>query len=193
MVQDYQSPVRIYKKPFELVMMAYEMRFPTCKMIPIVKETEIIYEEVDETTGVHVIDRRAKLNVEAPYLLKKIMGVEDLLFRQRNTLDKKNRTLTINAWNESFSNRVVINEVCLYSVHPENPEWTCFEQKAELDIKSFFGFEGTAEKLAIKEYSNSIGRSKDIMEHHIKELVRSHEKAITPHGNSSLFGDSQKK
>jgi hypothetical protein len=66
---------------------------------------------------------------------------------------------------------VVINEICLYSVHPENPEWTCFEQKAELDIKSFFGFEGTAEKLAIKEYSNSIGRSKDIMEYHIKELV----------------------
>ena len=173
MVQDYQSPVRIYKKPFELVMKAYEMRFPTCKMIPIVKETEIIYEEVDEANGVHIIDRRAKLNVDAPYLLKKIMGVEDLIFRQRNTLDKKNRTLTINAWNESFSNRVVINEVCLYSVHPENSEWTCFEQKAELDIKSFFGFEGTAEKLAIKEYSSSIGRSKDIMEHHIKELVRS--------------------
>jgi hypothetical protein len=40
-----------------------------------------------------------------------------------------------------------------------------------LDIKSFFGFEGTAEKLAIKEYSSSIGRSKDIMEYHIKELV----------------------
>jgi len=171
MVQNYQSPVRIYKKPFELVMRAYEMRFPTCKMIPIVKETEIIFEEKDETNGVHIIDRRAKLNVDAPYLLKKIMGVEDLLFRQRNTLDKKNRTLTINAWNESFSNRVVINEVCLYSVHPENSEWTCFEQKAELDIKSFFGFEGTAEKLAIKEYSNSIGRSKDIMECHIKELV----------------------
>jgi PRELI-like family len=105
MVQNYQSPVRVYKKPFELVMKAYEKRFPTCQMIPIVKETEIITEEIDETNGVHVIDRRAKLNVDAPYLLKKIMGVEDLIFRQRNTLDKKNRTLTINAWNESFSNR----------------------------------------------------------------------------------------
>ena len=171
MVQQYQSPVRIYKKPFELVMMAYEMRFPTCDMIPIVKETEVVEEEEDEDNGVHVIDRRAKLAVEAPYLLKKIMGVDDLIFRQRNTLDRKSRTLTIDAWNESFSNRVVINEVCLYSVHPENPEWTCFEQSAELDIKSFFGFEGTAEKLAIKEYSKSIGRSKDIMEYHINVLA----------------------
>ena len=166
MVQKYQSPVRVYKKPFELVMRAYEMRFPTCEEIPIVIDTEIIEEEIDEDSGIHIIDRRAKLNIEAPYLLKKLMGVEFLLFRQRNTLDKKNRTLTIDAWNESFAHRIVINEVCLYSVHPENVEWTCFEQKAERDIKSFFGFEGTAEKLAVKEYSKSIGKSRDRSEEH---------------------------
>lgn len=51
MVQKYQSPVRVYKKPFELVMTAYEMRFPTCKEIPIVLDTEVIEEEVDEATG----------------------------------------------------------------------------------------------------------------------------------------------
>ena len=95
MVQKYQSPVRVYKKPFELVMRAYEMRFPTCEEIPIVLETEIIEEEIDEENGVHVINRRAKLNIDAPYLLKKLMGVEFLLFRQRNTLDKKNRVLRI--------------------------------------------------------------------------------------------------
>ena len=146
------------------------MRFPTCEEIPIVLDTEIIEEEVDEAAGIHIIDRRAKLNVEAPYLLKKLMGVEFLLFRQRNTLDKKTRTLTIDAWNESFAHRIVINEVCVYSVHPENTDWTCFEQRAELDIKNFFGFEGTAEKLAVKEYSKSIGKSKDIMEHYIQIL-----------------------
>lgn len=171
MVQKYQSPVRVYKKPFELVMTAYEMRFPTCEEIPIVLDTEVIEEEVDEANGLHIIDRRAKLNIEAPYLLKKLMGVEFLLFRQRNTLDKKNRTLTIDAWNETFAHRIIINEVCEYSVHPENSDWTCFEQKAELDIKSFFGFEGTAEKLAVKEYSKSIGKSKDIMEHYIQVLA----------------------
>ena len=47
MVQKYQSPVRVYKKPFELVMRAYEMRFPTCEEIPIVLETEIIEEEIE--------------------------------------------------------------------------------------------------------------------------------------------------
>ena len=70
--------------------------------------------------------------------------------------DLRNRTLRIEAWNESFQSRVTINEYCIYSVHPENPDWTCFEQSAELDIKSFFGFEGTAEKIAIKAGANAI-------------------------------------
>lgn len=41
-------------------------------------------------------------------------------------------------------------------VHPENEDWTCFEQTASLDIKSFFGFESTAEKIAMKQYATSI-------------------------------------
>ena len=99
------------------------------------------------------------------------MGVEYLIFRQKNTLDRRERTLKIDAWNESFCNRVVIKEFCVYSVHPENPEWTCFEQSADLDIKSFFGFEGAAEKVAINEYSKNIAKSKDIMETHIQVRV----------------------
>ena len=53
-----------------------------------VKETEIIEEEVSKDGAVHMIDRRAKLAIDVPYLLKKIMGVEHLLFRQKNTLDR---------------------------------------------------------------------------------------------------------
>ena len=51
--------------------------------------------------------------------------------------------------------------VCLFSglqVHPDNPDWTCFEQDASLDIKSFFGFEAAVEKLAIKLYLANIKR-----------------------------------
>lgn len=45
---------------------------------------------------------------------------------------------------------------CVLQVHPENEEWTCFEQSASLDIKSFFGFESTVEKIAMKQYASSI-------------------------------------
>ncbi|KAH7985212.1 hypothetical protein HPB52_024258 [Rhipicephalus sanguineus] len=108
MVQKYQSPVRVYKYPFELVMA--------------------------------------------------IIGVDFVYFIQKNSLDRRQRILKIEAYNESFSARVGIKENCTYSVHPENPDWTCFEQSASLDVKSFFGFESAVEKLAMKQYSHNISK-----------------------------------
>ncbi|KAL0152952.1 hypothetical protein M9458_051781, partial [Cirrhinus mrigala] len=55
-------------------------------------------------------------------------------------------------------------------VHPENEDWTCFEQSASMDIKSFFGFESTAEKIAMKQYATSIKKGKEIIEFHLKQL-----------------------
>lgn len=53
-------------------MQAYERRFPTCKMIPIVASTEITQEYKSEDGAVHEVERRCKLNIDAPYLLKKV-------------------------------------------------------------------------------------------------------------------------
>lgn len=49
-------------------------------------------------------------------LLSQIMGVEFLFFVQTNTLHHRDRVLEIEAYNESFSSRVFINETCKYSV-----------------------------------------------------------------------------
>lgn len=48
-------------------------------------------------------------------------------------------------------------------VHPDNEDWTCFEQSASLDIKSFFGFESTVEKIAMKQYTSNIKKVSLIM------------------------------
>ncbi|XP_017303442.1 SEC14-like protein 1 [Diaphorina citri] len=170
MVQTYQSPLRIYKHPFELVMMAYERRFPTCPLIPLLVGCEVLSDETSEDTSERITERRFKLIVEAPYLIKKIIGVDFVYFLQRNELDWRNRTLEIESKNETFSNRVIVLEKCRYFVHPENPDWTCFEQNAELDVKSFFGFENTIEKLAMKQYITNISKGKEILEHHVEVL-----------------------
>jgi hypothetical protein len=49
--------------------------------------------------------------------------------------------------------------------------WTCFEQSAFLDIKSFFGFESTVEKIAMKQYSANLAKGKEIIEYYINELL----------------------
>ncbi|XP_075035257.1 SEC14-like protein 5 [Mixophyes fleayi] len=171
MVQKYLSPVRVYKYPFELVMAAYERRFPTCPLIPVFLGSDILYEHKSEDGSLHVVERSCKLNVDAPRLLKKIAGVEFVFFIQKNTLNWKDRTLLIDAHNETFSTRVLVNETCSYSVHPDNEEWTCFEQTASLDIKSFFGFESTVEKIAMKQYTANIKRGREVIEFYLNELI----------------------
>ncbi|XP_036135752.1 SEC14-like protein 5 [Molossus molossus] len=171
MVQKYQSPVRIYKYPFELVMAAYEKRFPTCPQIPVFLGSEVLCESRSADGAVHVVERSCRLRVEAPRLLRKIAGVEHVVFVQRNVLNWKERTLHIEAHNETFASRVVVRENCSYTVHPENEEWTCFEQSASLDIRSFFGFESALEKIAMKQYTANVKRGKEVIEHYLNELL----------------------
>lgn len=171
MVQDYVSPVRVTKKPFEMVMAAYNKRFPRCDLIPVFLGCDVINEYESPDKSIHMIERRCRLNVDAPRLLKRVVGVDHILFVQKNVLNRRDRTLTISAYNESFASRVIVHETCEYKVHPDNPEWTAFTQSAKMEVKSFFGFESTVEKIAIKQYSASIQTGKQIIELHLKELI----------------------
>ncbi|XP_019558568.2 protein real-time isoform X2 [Aedes albopictus] len=172
MVQKYESPVRIYKYPFELVMAAYERRFPTCPQMPIVLDCEVIDDAETDNGAKRETKRRCKLAVDAPYLFKKIIGIDVAYFIQTNFLDMKARTLNIEAINETFSSRIEIFEKCRYYAHPENPDWTCFDQVATLDIKNFFGFEHSMEKMGMKQYSQTTQKGKEIIEFFINELKK---------------------
>lgn len=50
------------------------------------------------------------------YCLFQIIGVDFVYFIQRNVLDRRNNVLEIEAFNESFSNRVTVIEKCRYFV-----------------------------------------------------------------------------
>ncbi|KAL4098690.1 hypothetical protein QTP88_023240 [Uroleucon formosanum] len=172
MVQEYQSPVRVYKYPFEIVMAAYERRFPTSPLIPVFVGSEVTADSTTNDGSIRTTERKCKLVVEAPYLLKKIIGVDYVYFIQKNVLDLRERCLNIEATNETFSTRVNVLEKCRYYVHPENSEWTCYEQSALLDIKYFLGFESTMEKLGMKQYIQNISKGKEIIEFYVDELKK---------------------
>ncbi|CAL4110754.1 unnamed protein product, partial [Meganyctiphanes norvegica] len=73
---------------------------------------------------------------------------------------------------DGSTNLDVIQEIWVVIIHPENPEWTCFEQAASLDVKAFFGFESTVEKIAMKQYSQNITKGKEIIEHYLIVLEK---------------------
>jgi len=85
-------------------------------MIPVFVGSDTVNEFNSEDGAVHMIERRCRLNIEAPYLLKKIVGVDLVYFIQKNTLNRRNRILEIEAYNESFDTRITINEYCRYFV-----------------------------------------------------------------------------
>ncbi|KAL1450539.1 hypothetical protein WDU94_002890, partial [Cyamophila willieti] len=149
---------------------AYERRFPTTPLIPLLVGCEVLSDVTSEDASERITERRFKLIVEAPYLIKKIIGTDFVYFLQRNELDSRGRTLEIESKNETFANRVIVLEKCRYFVHPENSDWTCFEQNAKLDVLSFFGFESTIEKLAMKQYITNISKGKEILEHYVEVL-----------------------
>lgn len=117
-----------------------------------------------------VTSRRCKLAVDAPYLLKKVIGLDHVFFIQKNYLDMRARSLNIEATNETYASKVEIFERCRYYAHPENPDWTCFDQMATLDIKNFFGFEHSIEKMGMKQYTQTTLKGREIIEFFIEEL-----------------------
>lgn len=56
-----------------------------------------------------------------PVPLAQIAGVDYVYFVQKNSLNRRERTLHIEAYNETFSNRVIINEHCSYTVSNSRP------------------------------------------------------------------------
>lgn len=136
--------------------------------MPIVLETVIESESIDGPR--RQTKRRCKLRVDAPYIFKKIIGIESAYFIQENFLDLKERKLVIEATNETFSSRIKIFEKCRYYVHPENENWTCFDQSANIEITNFFGFEHQMEKVGMKQYTALTLKGKEIIEHFVGQL-----------------------
>lgn len=138
--------------------------------MPIVLDCQVIKDEEFENGSKRNTSRRCKLAVDAPYLFKKLIGVDHVFFIQHNFLDYRSRTLNIEAVNETFSARIEIFERCRYYAHPDNPDWTCFDQTATLDIKNFFGFENSMEKMGMKQYTQTTLKGKEIIEFFIDQL-----------------------
>lgn len=151
---------------------AYERRFPKCPQMPIVLDCTIIKEEERDGGAFRHTSRRCKLAVDAPYLLKKVIGLDHVFFLQNNFLDMRARSLNIEAVNETYASKIEIFERCRYYAHPENPDWTCFDQMATLDIKNFFGFEHSIEKMGMKQYTQTTLKGREIIEFFIEELQK---------------------
>ena len=83
-MKEYSVPEPVvYKYPWEMVMAAYEKRFPLCPEIPILLESEQTENVTTEDGAITTIVRKCKINAEAPNWLKRMAGVKFLIFIQK--------------------------------------------------------------------------------------------------------------
>ncbi|KAH7705901.1 CRAL-TRIO domain-containing protein [Aphelenchoides avenae] len=121
--------------------------------------SEITQELHSADVAVEVTERKCQLSNDATYLAKKVAGIDYAYFSQKTSLDRRKQTLLIEAANIFFSSRSAAKENTYYYAHPENAEWTFFEQTASMHVGSFFRFESTTEKTAVKHYSAKMAKS----------------------------------
>lgn len=67
-----KSQISISLKVFFFFPQAYEKRFPTCPQIPVFVGCEVVKDEDSPDGSIRKTERRCKLIVEAPYLVKKV-------------------------------------------------------------------------------------------------------------------------
>ena len=83
------SSITVLSIPVILIFQAYEKRFPTCKMIPVFLGSDIMAEFKSKDGAEHVVERRCRLNVDAPYILKKASWV--FVYYKYKQFDANNR------------------------------------------------------------------------------------------------------
>ena len=63
-----KAPVQTYEYdfPWELVVDAYFMRYPTHERLPVLLRTEVTSDHTDPATGIRSIERLCTVDIEAP-------------------------------------------------------------------------------------------------------------------------------
>lgn len=79
------------------------------------------------------------------FLYLQLVGVDYVLFQQKNDLNLKNRTLDIEVKNESFSSRITLTEKCRYYVSNRFK----FNMEAGFVFSSWFAFFACQKKNSI--------------------------------------------
>jgi len=160
-----------YHHPFELLVMTYNSRFPTHKRIPVLLENIIKSVLFDPETSEVVVTRRVKVDLEAPYWLKRVFGIYHFYLLQTLTYNAKERWMSTVTKSLSYSSYITISEKVTWREHPENNGWTFFDEGASMQILShFIGFEKIIEGFISKSYTSNFDNARKLDLDFIREV-----------------------
>eukprot|EP01103_Thecamoeba_quadrilineata_P010597 TRINITY_DN2329_c0_g1_i1.p1 TRINITY_DN2329_c0_g1~~TRINITY_DN2329_c0_g1_i1.p1 ORF type:complete len:169 (+),score=19.73 TRINITY_DN2329_c0_g1_i1:222-728(+) len=123
-----ESITHTYKHSWADVSMASWKKYP-CAERPDVLSVDIIEKKYDEATGVLTGKRIIINKSKIPSWINMICRSSGLLlFYEEFTVDPKNQVMILKSKNLSFTSTIQSEEVCSYTIDPQNPNWTQLRQ-----------------------------------------------------------------
>eukprot|EP01113_Clastostelium_recurvatum_P003768 TRINITY_DN1165_c0_g1_i3.p1 TRINITY_DN1165_c0_g1~~TRINITY_DN1165_c0_g1_i3.p1 ORF type:complete len:221 (-),score=31.59 TRINITY_DN1165_c0_g1_i3:124-786(-) len=161
-----------YQHPFELLVMTYNSRFPTHKRIPVLLENIIKSVSYDHVKKELTVVRRVKVDLEAPYWLKRLFGIYFFYIMQTLVYNVDERWMNTASQSLSFRNWVSVLEEVSWREHKDNKDWTYFHETASLELQAhFMGSEKIIEKFIGKSYSNNFENARKLDADFIQEAL----------------------
>src|SRR5690348_5774168 len=119
-----------YKEPWHLVIQAYQKRFENLPHPRIPALLGAVFDSFTYDPALRELSWVVIGQVDVPVAswVKKLSGCSHCMFRTTNTINYSARTLKIRISNDDFRHIAVVEENNCFRVHPDNDQWTEYEQ-----------------------------------------------------------------
>eukprot|EP01104_Vermistella_antarctica_P002032 TRINITY_DN1218_c0_g1_i1.p1 TRINITY_DN1218_c0_g1~~TRINITY_DN1218_c0_g1_i1.p1 ORF type:complete len:180 (-),score=30.98 TRINITY_DN1218_c0_g1_i1:549-1031(-) len=125
-----------------------------CADRPDVLNVDIIDKHYDPSTGILTATRWIITRGALPGWMAALIGQKACMFVEETTVDSRNQIMQLRSRNISFNSLFELEEVCTYTVDPQNKEWTHFKQDVEVSAFSF-GLSGRIEQFSIDKFKEN--------------------------------------
>ncbi|KYR01597.1 hypothetical protein DLAC_01597 [Tieghemostelium lacteum] len=162
MVATHSFQPYTYEVPLEVYMQIYNKRFPQHKLFPFILDSQVV-EHIVEENGNEKSIRKTKLDIDAPGWFKSIFNIHHSIFIEESYYDKAERKVIIKTTNETLNTKAKLEDITVYSVHKENPNWCQFTQTGNVQLLvSVFGFQKKIENYVLDLYSSRYDESRKL-------------------------------
>ena len=168
--------------PWDAAILAFQSKFwkiPNPK-VPEVKECKFSNIKYDAETGITSFRRFGRVAMNAPRLLLRVAGTDELIVWSDTTIDRKKKMLVSKGWNETFRPRLELDEVTTFQPHPEDATKTLLTLKGTLSINiSFLGI-GMLEKFVVNKYKDLAKKGREMEKEDMAEYKERYKSETPP-------------
>ncbi|KAL8611402.1 hypothetical protein ACOMHN_014457 [Nucella lapillus] len=160
----------VFKHPINLVTHTHFTKYPTVRE-KFVHRIDVLEHKIDCSNSIDYRRRMAVCENVVPHLLRKIQALNEkrILLEEETWLNTESGNLHVKSRNLTWARYANMREESHFTPHPENPNWTQFEQHGSIHIEGLGSLGRVLEVFAKQFLYAGVRRSLGIMEEELKD------------------------